>query len=130
MINFPIRKGDVVIVAAVLVLVVASILAVKPARYNNGKMPMAAIIRQDGKIIRTIDLGREKQKGEFTVKSEFDNVISYEDGKIRFKESNCPDRLCVRTGWIEMNGQIAVCVPNRVSIKIEKREDGLDGVSY
>lgn len=119
-----------VIIAAVFLVIAASILTVELVRHSGGEMPGMAVIRQDGEIIRTIALGRKEQKGEFAVESEFDNVISYEGGKIRFKESNCPDRLCVRTGWIGANGQIAVCVPNRVSIKIENRRNEPDGISY
>ena len=32
--------------------------------------------------------------------------------------SDCPDKICVNTGYIKHTGQAAVCMPNRVSIHI------------
>ena len=40
------------------------------------------------------------------------------DKKIRFLKSDCPDKVCVNTGFIGTAGQTAVCLPNAVSIKI------------
>ncbi|NTV90004.1 MAG: NusG domain II-containing protein, partial [Clostridiales bacterium] len=32
--------------------------------------------------------------------------------------STCRDRICVGTGWLTKPGQSAVCLPNRVVVKI------------
>jgi hypothetical protein len=45
--------------------------------------------------------------------------IVYEAGRIRFAAADCPDKVCVRTGWISRSGQIAACVPGHLIIKIE-----------
>lgn len=45
--------------------------------------------------------------------------LVYEDGRIRFAQADCPDQICVRTGWISRPGQIAACVPGRLILKIE-----------
>ncbi len=45
--------------------------------------------------------------------------IVYQEGRIRFAAADCPDKVCVRTGWIERAGQIAVCVPGQLIIKLE-----------
>lgn len=63
-------------------------------------------------------------------------VILVENGRIRFEETNCPDKTCVRTGWLEEPGDSAVCLPGRFMIKIERAEgiegakDEVDGVTY
>lgn len=44
--------------------------------------------------------------------------IEIKDGKARFAESDCPDKICVHTGYIGSGGQTAVCLPNAVSVVI------------
>lgn len=58
-----------------------------------------------------------------------DSTVTIEiDGKqIRFVESECFDHTCEKTGWISRVGQTAVCLPNRVMIKITGTADsGVD----
>lgn len=47
------------------------------------------------------------------------NVVEADNGRIRVKAADCPDQLCVRTGWIRVSPQQIVCLPYRVVIKIE-----------
>jgi hypothetical protein len=61
-----------------------------------------------------------------------------ESGAVRIIESTCPDKICVRTGWISRPGQSIVCLPNRVVVRIEgsgiKHGQGqghdLDAITY
>lgn len=51
------------------------------------------------------------------------NVTVEIDGKkARVKDSDCPDKICVNTGWIALPGQSAVCLPNRFSIVIKSKK--------
>lgn len=54
------------------------------------------------------------------------------DGRIRFVDVDCPDKLCEGFGWLDSAGEIAVCMPNRVSVTVIERsglsaeeEDGI-----
>ena len=40
------------------------------------------------------------------------------DGAIAFIKSDCPDQICVHSGFINRPGQMAVCLPNRCSISV------------
>ncbi len=44
-------------------------------------------------------------------------------GRIRFVDVGCPDKLCEGFGWLEHAGESAVCMPNRVSVTIIARAD-------
>ena len=46
---------------------------------------------------------------------------------MRFVESQCYDHTCERTGWVSRVGDTAVCLPNRMMIKIVGAGSG-DGV--
>lgn len=47
------------------------------------------------------------------------NVIEADNGQIRMKAADCPDRLCVKAGWIRVAPQQIVCLPYRVVIRLE-----------
>ncbi len=40
------------------------------------------------------------------------------DGYISFIESDCPDKICIKTGKLHTVGQSAACLPNGVVLKI------------
>ncbi|HRR92028.1 MAG TPA: NusG domain II-containing protein [bacterium] len=49
--------------------------------------------------------------------------------KVRILSSPCPDKLCVKQGYISESGQVIICLPNRVVIKIEGRAS-FDALTY
>ena len=58
------------------------------------------------------------------------NILVIEGGEAYIKDADCPDKTCVRRGRISYVGQSAVCLPNRVSVKIVGNEPtGVDIVS-
>lgn len=40
----------------------------------------------------------------------------------------CPERICLRTGWIKQPGESIICVPNKLVVRIKGLEDGIDAV--
>ena len=57
--------------------------------------------------------------------------ISIENREARITESPCANKICVGFGRVSRSGQMAVCLPNRVVIRVASREVGrdLDAVS-
>ncbi|MBR6399606.1 MAG: NusG domain II-containing protein [Firmicutes bacterium] len=50
--------------------------------------------------------------------------IEVRDGKVGFIESDCPDKVCIHTGFLGTAGQTAVCLPNAVSVIVRGGDDG------
>ena len=46
------------------------------------------------------------------------NTIEIKDGKVRMLEAQCPNHLCVHQGWISLEGQSIVCLPNKVTVSV------------
>lgn len=71
------------------------------------------------------------QPSEFSVSGADDLTltIQIENGRVRVSHSDCPDRLCVHSGWLSQSGQAAVCVPAAVSVRIIGGEAAVDGVT-
>ncbi len=58
-------------------------------------------------------------------------VLEYGEGMIRIspdKPDFCPQRICIRMGWISRPGQTIVCVPNRMVITVLGPETGPDSI--
>jgi hypothetical protein len=55
--------------------------------------------------------------------------LEIRNGKARVLESGCPGQVCIKRGWIFRIGDSAVCVPNRVIMKIESEKRELDGIT-
>lgn len=88
-------------------------------------------IYTNGQLYRTISLS-EATNEEIKV-TEADghyNVVAIEKGRARVKAANCPNQLCVKTGWISQPGQIAVCAPNKFNIVIKGKSGKVDTISY
>ena len=50
--------------------------------------------------------------------------VEIDKGAARIVEAPCPKQLCVRRGWVRRRGEAAVCVPNRLVLRVQGRTDG------
>ena len=57
------------------------------------------------------------------------NVIQIEEDCVYFAESDCPDQVCVRSGKLTRAGQIAVCLPNRVIVRLVGAQSDIDAIA-
>lgn len=85
---------------------------------NNSKEGNRAEIYYDAVLVMTVDL-TDGKSGSFSI-GQAPRVVFmlYGDGGIAFIESDCPDKICVKSGKLSKAGQYAACVPNRIYIKI------------
>lgn len=85
--------------------------------YNN-----EALIYSDNKIVGQYILKKD-YVNEFTVKSdEGYNTIKIENNKVWIQDADCPDKYCIHQGKISGVGQVIVCLPNKLLIKITGNE--------
>lgn len=56
-------------------------------------------------------------------------IVEIKDKKVRVKQSDCPDKICVKRGWIEKPGQFIICMPNKLIVKIVGNEQ-YDSITY
>lgn len=57
--------------------------------------------------------------------------VQSQAGKVAVIEADCPNHVCVRTGWRSRAGDVIVCVPNKTVVRIlkEERNDDVDAVT-
>lgn len=93
------------------------LLLIAPGRLQSATA--AAVLLQDGQVVLTIPADDLIAGGELSFDANgYHYHFVYEAGRIRFADADCPDRVCVHTGWISRSGQIAACVPGRLILKI------------
>jgi len=56
--------------------------------------------------------------------------IEIRNKKVRVLKSNCPNKICVKSGWISKKGESIVCVPNRTLILIKGEKTNIDGITF
>jgi hypothetical protein len=101
------------ILFAVLVCLTAASFGVKNIFASEGSI---VIIELAGNAVYKGDLLENRK---VTVTGKFGDVrIQIRDGKVGVVSAECPNKVCVRTGWRSLAGESIICVPNRVLVKI------------
>lgn len=84
-------------------------------------------IHQGGRLVGTYDLQQERR---LVIKGRLGNsVVHIHGGRVRFEHAPCHNQYCVQQGWLTHAGQVALCLPNEVSIHL-LGEAGFDSLSY
>lgn len=125
------KKGDkITAVVIACIIVISSIGVFAYMNIVKGSHHIAEI-KQDGKVIRTFDLDKidTAEEIKITYKDGY-NIIRIETGRIRIVDADCPDKLCVKTGWITESGQSVICLPHKLIIKIQGGSKEIDENVY
>ncbi len=86
-------------------------------------------IYQDGELVRTIDLSLVTKEESFDLESDYGrNTILLEPGRIRVSDADCPDKVCVDSGWLTGAAPI-VCLPHRLVIEFAGGRGNIDAVT-
>jgi len=99
-------------------MIIVSFTGVYLYKNSGSNAHKIAVIIKDNEEIKRIDIDNVNEPLEISVSGEYNNIILVEKGRIRFKEADCPDRVCVNTGWLTGKGDTAVCLPNKTMIKM------------
>ena len=94
----------------------------------SGDVADKAIIRSGGKIFREVTLSRDQQievPGPLGV-----SIIAIQNRKARIASDPSPRQYCVRQGWLQQAGEIALCLPNQVSVELTGSKKKYDSLNY
>jgi hypothetical protein len=56
-------------------------------------------------------------------------LFEIKNGKIRIKKNVCPGKICVKQGFIGKVGDVVICVPENIVVKI-KGKDEPDAITW
>ncbi|MDR2753564.1 MAG: NusG domain II-containing protein [Oscillospiraceae bacterium] len=106
------KKGDAVVLAAVLLLAgalwLAKLLPAGPPQVVINGVPAAQSTTTNGV------------------------AVAVNGQRARVVSSPCRDKRCVRAGWLKAPGDTAVCLPQKVivEIRVAKKDIQFDGTAY
>lgn len=123
------RKGDLLIV--VVLLIIGSIVIYDFFSDQNVIRGNIAVVELNGEVKERFRL--DNILADYRVETDLGyNVLTFETGKVKVQDADCPDQICVNFGWAKQAGQTIICLPHKLVVRIENDEDNLrlDGVTY
>ncbi len=112
-----------------LVIIASSVLVIFLFKMLWSNAPASQLqIRQGNTVIGSYDLNQTR---ELHIHGPLgDSHISIEEGKVRFKQSPCNNQYCVHQGWLNRAGQVAICLPNQISLQLIGNNKPYDSLNY
>lgn len=107
-----ITPGDKILVAMILIIGIASLFAISWFRQPGERV----VIEVNGQQVQRLELNHSQ---EIVVTGPIGNTrVKIDQGTAQVLSSDCPEKICVLTGKIRHAGEMIVCVPNKVVVKI------------
>jgi hypothetical protein len=57
-------------------------------------------------------------------------VVAIDHGRVRVVSDPSPRQYCVHQGWLTQAGQVAMCLPNQVSVELIGNSKPYDSLNY
>lgn len=117
------RPGDYLVLAGALAVCVLSALTLW-----RGGAPDKAIVRAGGTVVAELSLARAQT---IDVPGPIGTTrIEVEPGRARIASDPGPRQYCVRQGWLDRAGAVAICAPNEVSLSLAGGTADYDTLHY
>lgn len=115
------KIGDVVLILCLLGMGVSSWVLLKQ-RINTAKYCIISVNGRDTHKLLLSEFQKVNVSGTLG-----EATVEISDKGIRMLSSPCPLKMCVHQGTITTPGQMIICIPNRIIIKIvgEKEVDAV-----
>lgn len=106
------KKRDIVLAIALLIAGAAGVFIVK----YGLKQGNTADIYIDDRLVQTVDLSVDDV---YTFRTDMgSNTVEVRDGAVSMKSADCPDKVCVRMGAKDKNGETITCLPHKLVIEV------------
>ena len=120
-----IRRHDLFIIIGLLVV---TIVFASLSGRQSGVEVLRGHVYVGGVLVETLYLDDSEKS---IILSRLPRVeLSVSERGVAFIRSDCPDQVCVHTGWLNQPGQFAACIPNQVLLVIVGETGGqVDGIT-
>lgn len=112
------KKGDILLVCAVLILAAAGLIYMNLGGKKSGGTLTVTVA---GEIYDTYDLAENQE-----ISLDMDgghNQFQIKDGVVSMMEADCPDQYCVKHAPIYKVNETIVCLPHKVVLEITEGEE-------
>jgi len=104
---------------------VGALWAVEPG--DRGPASLALVRAADG---RTLELPLDRDARVEVSGPLGASLLEIRHGRVRFLDSPCPQKRCVRAGWLDRPGEAAACLPNGVTVEVVALGRRYDAINF
>lgn len=117
MMHVRLTPGDKILIGCLLLLAFASYPLLRSLMTEGSQVR----IETDGNLFRVLSLESEET---IAVPGPLGTTyVVIHDGAAHVSASPCRSKICVNTGEISYSGQLIVCVPNKVVVRVTGQEE-------
>ncbi|MGT2832026.1 NusG domain II-containing protein [Streptococcus halotolerans] len=116
------------ITLAIIISFMPTIWTIYQKRTAPPSSALVAVVKIHGKVVDNYALkenGPHFEKTYHPNKGQY-NIVEVDGERIRVRKDNSPDQIAVKTGWIDREGQLSVCLPHDLIIEIQSTRDSSD----
>ena len=123
------KKRDLILIASLLLI---SFMILLLTDFSRSQAEVCvAVVEKNGEVLYRIPLHELTEPQELEIEGQVSVTLCLDAQGAAFCLSDCPDQFCVRSGKLTKSGQCAVCLPARVSLRLEgenrQEADGITG---
>lgn len=118
------KKGDIIILAAVICAAVSVLLLINIFSSSGS----TAVVEVNGVVAAELSLDEDTV---YDVETDgiVTNTVVIKNGCVSVINANCPDKICQNHKPVSKTGESIVCLPNRVIVTVQGGDDEIDGVA-
>ncbi|HUS24965.1 MAG TPA: NusG domain II-containing protein [Candidatus Binatia bacterium] len=113
---------------AVVIALAAALVAGLGVHFWTPQNAAVVEIRSGSALVGRYALAQDRRVA--VTGSEGTSQIEIRDGAVRFAASPCRNAVCIHSGWLHRAGEVAACVPNRVSVALVGVATAFDALAY
>ena len=107
------KKADII---PALIIIAAAVMSLAALRCSFGTGAAAVVISVDGEVTDSLPLDTDQSVVIETVYGK--NKVCVEGGWAYMEDADCPGHDCMQLGKIRRTGEIIVCLPNHLIVRI------------
>jgi len=118
------KKADIYLLIAVLALSVLGFAVLRKSASASSEI----LVTVDGKDYGRYPLNKD---GTYTISTDYGyNTIEVRGGQVWISDANCSGQDCMHFGKASREGQVILCLPHKLSVRITGVKGGTDAISY
>lgn len=115
------KKGDCFILLGVAITVLVLVMMIFKTEQGNQVYVTVAEKTTAYSLFddQTIFISNNEEQDPTISACFLKNTIVIENGEVRMEQATCPDQVCVRHKPISKNGEMIICLPNKVYVEVK-----------
>ena len=112
------KKWDVIIIIGLVIISFIPETVIFITTYNKYNSFYVEVYSK-GKLYKKFPLKKDAEKITITLDNELGtNVIEINKAQVKITDANCPDKICVKAHAISKPGEVLICLPHKLVVKI------------